>query len=146
MVAKLVLFEFVNSFLALFYIAFWMGDVAMLKSQVWTMLLVQQVVNQVQESLLPILLRRPSAKRVMNKVSKRLELNTTKPREPCHHHQVDRVASVPVSSVQVPHAMFSLLREPYESTYDDFVELWLQFGGKARFFLKFFGGFHFPKN
>ncbi len=33
-VAKLVLFEFVNTFLALFYIAFWLKDVTMLRSQV----------------------------------------------------------------------------------------------------------------
>ena len=46
-VGKLVLFEFVNSFLALFYIAFYLRDIVMLKSQVFTMLLVQQIVNQV---------------------------------------------------------------------------------------------------
>ena len=46
-VGKLVLFEFVNSFLALFYIAFYLRDIVMLKSQVFTMLLMQQIVNQV---------------------------------------------------------------------------------------------------
>ena len=33
-VAKLILFEFVNTFLSLFYIAFYLQDVAMLRSQV----------------------------------------------------------------------------------------------------------------
>jgi len=126
-VGKLVLFEFVNSFLALFYIAFYLRDIVMLKSQVFTMLLVQQIVNQIQESVLPILLRRPSAKRVMNKVSKRLESGASK--EKCLHGHVDRVEVVAPSRVQIRNAMFSLLLEPYESTYDDFVELWLQFGG-----------------
>ena len=47
MVLKLVLFEFVNTFLSLFYIAFYLQDIAMLKSQVFTMLIVIQIVNQV---------------------------------------------------------------------------------------------------
>ena len=45
----------------------------MLKSQVSTMLVVLQIVNQVQETLLPILLRRPSTRRMMNKFSKKME-------------------------------------------------------------------------
>ena len=108
--AKLVLFEFVNSFLALFYIAFYLGDVAMLKSQVFTMLLVQQIVNQLQESLLPILLRRPSAKRVMNKISKRLETDTSKEKLNCEHDAIETIQEIPTTSLQIPHAMFSLLR------------------------------------
>ncbi len=47
-VLKLVLFEFVNTFLSLFYIAFYLQDIAMLKSQVFTMLIVIQIVNQVR--------------------------------------------------------------------------------------------------
>ena len=47
MVLKLVLFEFVNTFLSLFYIAVYLQDIAMLKSQVFTMLIVIQIVNQV---------------------------------------------------------------------------------------------------
>jgi len=47
-VLKLILFEFVNTFLSLFYIAFYLQDVTMLKSQVFTMLIVIQIVNQVQ--------------------------------------------------------------------------------------------------
>jgi hypothetical protein len=46
-VLKLVLFEFVNTFLSLFYVAFYLQDMAMLKSQVFTMLIVIQIVNQV---------------------------------------------------------------------------------------------------
>ena len=125
-VAKLVLFEFVNSFLAMFYIAFYLKDITMLKSQVFTMLLVQQIVNQIQETLLPIFLKRPSTKRIMNKISKRIDVQT---HEKCHHDQVGKVDELPKTSIQIPHALFTLLREPYESTYDDFVELWLQFGG-----------------
>ena len=57
-------------------------DVAMLKSQVSTMLVVLQVVNQVQETLLPILLRRPSTRRMMNKFSKKMEDRSKKSAAP----------------------------------------------------------------
>ena len=67
-VVKLILFEFVNTFLSLFYIAFYMQDVQMLKSQVQTMLIVLQIVNQLQETILPIVLRRPSTKKLFNKI------------------------------------------------------------------------------
>ncbi len=42
------------------------------------MLIVLQIVNQCQESVLPILLRRPSTKRVINKVSKKLVKHSEK--------------------------------------------------------------------
>ena len=54
----------------------------MLKSQVSTMLVVLQVVNQVQETLLPILLRRPSTRRMMNKFSKKMEDRSKKSAAP----------------------------------------------------------------
>ena len=57
-------------------------DVAMLKSQVSTMLVVLQIVNQVQETLLPILLRRPSTRRMMNKFSKKMEDRSKKSAAP----------------------------------------------------------------
>ena len=29
---------------------------------------------------------------------------------------------------EIEHAIFNLKKDPYESTYDDFMELWLQYG------------------
>lgn len=42
-VIKLILLEFVNNFLSLFYIAFWLGDVKMISNQLMTQLIVFQV-------------------------------------------------------------------------------------------------------
>ncbi len=133
-VAKLILFEFVNTFLALFYIGFYMQDVAMLKSQVTIMLIVSQIVNQVQETLLPIFLRRPSTKKMMKKVSKKFrdpEKEKSMPQPPplkCEHDVVERLPMLEPVDFKVIMANYNLKRDPYESTYDDFMELWLQFG------------------
>lgn len=42
-VIKLIVLEFVNNFLSLFYIAFWLGDVNMISNQLMTQLIVFQV-------------------------------------------------------------------------------------------------------
>lgn len=42
-VVKLIALEFVNNFLSLFYIAFWIGDLKLLSSQLMTQLIVFQV-------------------------------------------------------------------------------------------------------
>ena len=44
-------------------------DVYMLKNQVFMMLITHQIVSQLQETILPIFLKRPSTRRVINKVS-----------------------------------------------------------------------------
>lgn len=123
-VAKLVSFEFVNTFLALFYVAFYLHDIGSLRSQVFTMLIVSQIFNQFQETILPYLLKRPSPRRMMNKIA--IRVNSKK--KESHHHQVEYVECLKSDDQQIHHAMYNLSKDPFESTYDDFMELWLQFG------------------
>lgn len=56
-VTKLVIFEFINNFMSLFYIAFIVQDLDMLKTQLATMLIILQALNNVQETLLPLFIR-----------------------------------------------------------------------------------------
>ena len=48
--------------------------------------------------------------------------------EKCMHCEVKTVKILSENDVQLAHAIFSLKKDPYESTYDDFMELWLQYG------------------
>jgi anoctamin-10 len=129
-VSKLILFEFVNTFLATFYIGFYLQDVAMLKSTVSTMLVVSQIVNQLQETLVPIFLRRPSTRRMFRKISKKFKDFDKEPLPllQCEHSSIERLPQLTPVDFQVVMANYNLKRDPYESTYDDFMELWLQFG------------------
>ncbi|XP_059081460.1 anoctamin-10-like [Tigriopus californicus] len=126
-VSKLVLFEFVNTFLALFYIAFYLQDIVMLKNQVFTMLIIQQIIGLLQETILPIVLKRPSTRRVMKKISKRVVKDLTKKFD-VHHKQLETLPFIDNEESKIAMANYSLHRDPYESTYDDFMEMWLQFG------------------
>ena len=75
-----------------------MQDIPMLKSQVKTMLIVLQLVNQLQETILPIFLRRPSTRKIINKLNKRFEddkdgnnEHDSKEAEKCMHHEVEKL-------------------------------------------------------
>ena len=105
----------------------------MLKSQVKTMLIVLQLVNQLQETILPIFLRRPSTRKILNKINKRFDdkekdSKVVKESEQCLHAEVETIDTFPDDDCEIAHAIFNLKRDPYESTYDDFMELWLQYG------------------
>ncbi|CAG5119252.1 unnamed protein product [Candidula unifasciata] len=53
LVIKLVLFQFVNSFLSLFYIGFYLHDMDRLRDQLAALLITRQVVGNIKEALLP---------------------------------------------------------------------------------------------
>ncbi|XP_046676010.1 anoctamin-10 isoform X2 [Homalodisca vitripennis] len=120
-VTKLVLFEFVNNFMSLFYIAFIYQDMDMLRSQLATLLIISQAINNFQEALLPLILQYYSSK--MAQLKKR---NSSKKWQ------------MPSSSVDVQELsgddprILQALRESrldfYEDPYDDYLELFVQFG------------------
>ncbi|XP_039276146.1 anoctamin-8 [Nilaparvata lugens] len=56
LIVKVALFQFVNSFLSLFYIAFYLQDQEKLKEQLAALLIARQVIGNVKESALPYLL------------------------------------------------------------------------------------------
>ncbi|KAL5004591.1 hypothetical protein ScPMuIL_018047 [Solemya velum] len=53
LIIKLILFQFVNSFLSLFYIAFYLQDMVKLRDQLATLLITRQVVGNIKEVLFP---------------------------------------------------------------------------------------------
>ena len=119
---KLISFEFVNTFLALFYVGFYLGDLAALRAQLFTTLITQQVVNQLQEVIVPYFLHTPTSIKLQFKMSAKLGINE-KPR--LRQLEVEDVDSEEERVGQVNH---DLLAEPLDTLHDDFMELWLQFG------------------
>ncbi|XP_065335769.1 anoctamin-8 isoform X2 [Cloeon dipterum] len=56
LIVKVALFQFVNSFLSLFYIAFYLQDQEKLKEQLAALLIARQVIGNIKECALPYLL------------------------------------------------------------------------------------------
>lgn len=68
LVLKVLVFNFVNCFASLFYIAFIMHDMALLRQSLATLLITSQILNQVMEAFLPYWLQRRRNKKVHKRV------------------------------------------------------------------------------
>jgi len=120
---KLISFEFMNTFMALFYLGFYQQDLAGLRSQLFTTLIVQQVVNQVQEVIIPLLLHKPATVKFMHKMSDKIGVSL----KPVTKN-IRGVVDLAQDDDKVRAANHDTLAEPLDTLHDDFMELWLQFG------------------
>jgi len=119
---KLVIFEFVNTFLALFYTGMYLKDLKALRSQLFTTLMVQQVVNQFQEVFVPFFLQKPASMKFVNKVA--AKLGKGKQKERC----VTGITVLSYEDTEGDEALKNLHGPQLDTLHDDFMELWLQFG------------------
>ncbi|XP_054284644.1 anoctamin-10 isoform X2 [Macrosteles quadrilineatus] len=119
-VTKLVLFEFVNNFMSLFYIAFIYQDMDMLRSQLATLLIISQTINNFQEAILPLILQHYNSKvRLVKRNSSKKFLITTS------HLEVEELHN---DDPRILQALRECYLDPYEDPYDDYLELFVQFG------------------
>ncbi|KAF4525860.1 hypothetical protein B566_EDAN018219 [Ephemera danica] len=158
---KLVVFEFVNNFMALFYIAFVYQDMEMLRYQIKLMLILLQAFNHFQEAFIPFWLLK-YARRISRAMRKeKLEQRRTEDDEEAaedaelqkagvRRRLLRRLSSLSALMVQnidqtekdqrlglselsqddprVLRAFEESQQEVYESTYDDYLEMFIQFG------------------
>ncbi|XP_052474891.1 anoctamin-10 isoform X3 [Carassius gibelio] len=107
LVLKVLVFNFVNCFASLFYIAFVMQDMVLLRQSLATLLITSQILNQVMEAFLPYWLQRRRNKKV--------------------HKRMRRVMGdkeLPLlEQVQLETEM-----NTYLGTFDDYLEQFLLFG------------------
>uniref|UniRef100_A0A8C2Z468 Anoctamin n=1 Tax=Cyclopterus lumpus TaxID=8103 RepID=A0A8C2Z468_CYCLU len=102
-------FNFFNCFASLFYIAFVMHDMVMLRQSLATLLITSQILNQFMEAFLPFWLQRRRNKKMIRKVQIR---KTLEDKELPLADQVRLEADM----------------STYLGTFDDYLELFLLFG------------------
>ncbi|XP_051999730.1 anoctamin-10 isoform X1 [Xyrauchen texanus] len=107
LVLKVLVFNFVNCFASLFYIAFVMQDMVLLRQSLATLLITSQILNQVMEAFLPYWLQRRRNKKV-HKRMRRLMGDKELPL---------------LEQVQLETDM-----NTYLGTFDDYLEQFLLFG------------------
>lgn len=107
LIIKLFLFEFFNYNIGLFHAAFWKRDINILRKYMVTMLITFQLIGQVQEVLIPYFSEkyRLFVRKIKNRNADQL------PRK-----------------VEIEETM-----QTYDSTYDDMLEMTMQFGYVAMF-------------
>ncbi|XP_029282110.1 anoctamin-10 isoform X1 [Cottoperca gobio] len=109
LVLKVLVFNFFNCFASLFYIAFVMQDMVLLRQSLATLLITSQILNQVMEAFLPYWLQRRRNKKMMRNVQKR--------------RAVEDVELALAEQVRLEADM-----SMYLGTFDDYLELFLLFG------------------
>uniref|UniRef100_A0A7N6AKD6 Anoctamin n=1 Tax=Anabas testudineus TaxID=64144 RepID=A0A7N6AKD6_ANATE len=102
-------FNFFNCFASLFYIAFVMQDMVLLRQSLATLLITSQILNQFMEAFLPYWLQRRRNKKMIHKVRK---IRTLEGKELPLTEQVRLEAHM----------------STYLGTFDDYLELFLLFG------------------
>ncbi|XP_048367532.1 anoctamin-10 isoform X2 [Sphaerodactylus townsendi] len=107
LVLKVLVFNFFNCFASLFYIAFVMFDMKLLRQNLATLLITSQILNQCVEAILPYCLQKRRNKRVKKRM-KSLEIDT----DLSLFEQVNLEKEM----------------DTYLGTFDDYLELFLQFG------------------
>uniref|UniRef100_A0A674PJ92 Anoctamin n=1 Tax=Takifugu rubripes TaxID=31033 RepID=A0A674PJ92_TAKRU len=109
LILKVLVFNFFNCFASLFYIAFVMQDMALLRQSLATLLITSQILNQFMEAFLPYWLQRRRNKKMLRKVQKRRTLDGQE---------------LPLAEQVRLEADMST----YLGTFDDYLELFLLFG------------------
>uniref|UniRef100_A0AAQ5YPF8 Anoctamin n=1 Tax=Amphiprion ocellaris TaxID=80972 RepID=A0AAQ5YPF8_AMPOC len=109
LVLKVLVFNFFNCFASLFYIAFVMQDMVLLRQSLATLLITSQILNQFMEAFLPYWLQRRRNKKMIRKVQKKRTLE-------------DKELPL-VEQVRLEADMST-----YLGTFDDYLELFLLFG------------------
>ncbi|XP_061737597.1 anoctamin-10 [Nerophis ophidion] len=109
LVLKVLVFNFLNCFSSLFYIAFVMQDMVLLRQSLATLLITSQILNQFLEAFLPYWLQRRRNKKMMCKVKKS---RIVEGKELLLNEQVELEAEM----------------NTYLGTFDDYLELFELFG------------------
>jgi len=116
LVLKILIFDSFNCFGALFYVAFWLSDLKRLRADLASLLIMNQILEQLQEIVMPYISTWRAKRRFSNskKAKERIEkLNNQ---------------NVEIDEVKMKQAEIEAEMPPYEGTFDDFLELFLHFG------------------
>ncbi|XP_021113372.1 anoctamin-10 isoform X3 [Heterocephalus glaber] len=107
LVLKVLVFNFLNCFASLFYIAFVLKDMKLLGQSLATLLITSQIINQIAESLLPYWLQKKHSVKVKRKV---------------------QALKVDIDATFYEQVVLEKEMSTYLGTFDDYLELFLQFG------------------
>lgn len=114
LILKILLFDFVNNFLVLYYIAFIYRDMAMLRTTLRNLFLTDIAINQIVECVLPF----------FNFKIRTYSINNTRSFQSKVPTELNRGKSL----TRLEQTRLESQKDTYESTFEDYLELWLQFG------------------
>ncbi|XP_073242923.1 anoctamin-8-like isoform X2 [Porites lutea] len=130
LIIKLVSFQFFNAFLALFYIAFFIRDMDRLKTQLAALLITKQVVGNVKEALVPFVKQKVKEwklKKQEAKAKKELDEKEGKSKTGSGgNEKTDKPKELETPLMN--QAEIESTMAEYEDTFEDYLEMFIQFG------------------
>ncbi|XP_071448852.1 anoctamin-10 [Hetaerina americana] len=136
LIVKVALFQFVNSFLSLFYIAFYLQDQEKLKEQLAALLIARQVIGNIKESALPYLLEQfriaklsfdlfgalsPSDEKKEDSIIDKADEETSG--HDGNSHPKRQIVNRSVNQAELESSLYK-----YDGTFEDHLEMFIQFG------------------
>lgn len=120
----------------MFYIAFVYRDMDMLRTQLATMLIILQAINNIQEAIVPLLIRFYMTKmsEVKNYIRRKSSIGDfTKLKQQRSFDEgratcLDYIPEIHPDDTRLEEAAREGEMEVYEETYDDYLEMFIQFG------------------
>ncbi|XP_026468140.1 anoctamin-8 [Ctenocephalides felis] len=125
LIAKVALFQFVNSFLSLFYIAFYLQDQERLREQLAGLLIARQVIGNFRESAWPYLMEQWRLAKLSFKIWGALS-PTAEKSETKFDDTTSEKPTTPLRSIGQAELESSLYK--YEGTFYDHLEMLVQMG------------------
>ncbi|EDV26289.1 uncharacterized protein TRIADDRAFT_22642, partial [Trichoplax adhaerens] len=121
LIVKLLLFQSVNSFLSLFYIAFYLQDFRRLKQQLVALLIVRQIIGNIKEALVPYVMQKIKFYRMSKKMEKLEQQLLEKHNKGGDETEVEDKTMLTQAEVECQ-------MKEYEDTLEDYAEMFIQFG------------------
>ncbi|XP_032580882.1 anoctamin-8 isoform X2 [Drosophila sechellia] len=142
LIAKVALFQFVNSFLSLFYIAFYLRDEEKLKEQLAGLLISRQIIGNLRESAIPYFLEQwklaklsfnmwgalSPTQNVTRSLAEELataeaELKAESTGTPTKSHQSESASKRNIGQAEIESSLYK-----YDGTFSDHLEMLVQMG------------------
>ncbi|XP_031564579.1 anoctamin-8-like [Actinia tenebrosa] len=124
LIIKLVSFQFFNAFLSLFYIAFYVRDFPRLKNTLAALLITKQVVGNVKEALVPFVKQKVKEWKQKKKMEKeKKELAKNQPADKKTGDKPKELDTPLMNQAEIESNM-----PEYEDTFEDYLEMFIQFG------------------
>nr|CAD7428021.1 unnamed protein product [Timema monikensis] len=135
LIVKVALFQFVNSFLSLFYIAFYLQDQEKLKEQLAALLIARQVIGNLKESALPYLLEQLRLAKLsfdlfgaLSPTEAKKELPGNQQEDSGLGEEQNSIGAKPAGNRNVSQAELESTLFKYDGTFEDHLEIFIQLG------------------
>ncbi|XP_067058166.1 anoctamin-8-like isoform X1 [Acropora muricata] len=128
LIIKLVSFQFFNAFLALFYIAFYIQDMNRLKNQLAALLITKQVVGNVKEALIPFVKQKVKEWKMKKEEAKAKKEKDEKGGKDKSAGNEKSDKPKELDTPLMNQAEIESTMAEYEDTFEDYLEMFIQFG------------------